>query len=662
MTLRRRPGGRPRAPRLVLRFTLLTGVSLAIASVAIFVMVRGFVTSQARDAVEQNTRFVAQAVLSRELAPGDFERQLTPARRRALKRLFRQQVMIDDVESAALYDTGGSLRFSTTEPAGAGTAPLHAASAVRATLAGQKIRTAVEQTTARDGSSRTVLRQLVPIWFGDRAAGVLVTERDYAPIARSVTATFLPIALVLEGVLLVLFISLFPVLRRATRQIDSHMEEIEHQALHDSLTGLPNRVLFHDRIETALANARRTGGRAAVLLLDLDGFKEINDALGHASGDQLLRELAVRLRGTLRDTDTIARLGGDEFGVVMPAGSADDVLETATRIHVAVDEPFEIGGLSLDVKTSVGGVLYPDDASDADTLVRFADVAMYAAKRNRTRIELYNPAADVSSRESLSLGSELRRALEAGDIVAHYQPKVEVSSGRVVGAEALVRWDHPERGIVLPSQFLPVVQKAGLMGSLTALVLQGAAAEAAAWSRDGLDLGVAVNVDVDALLDPAFPRRVAEVLEETGLAPELLTIELTETSLMADPVRAGYVARELSSVGVRLSIDDFGTGYSSLGYLTALPLAELKIDRSFVGRMTESPMDMAIVRTILDLGSNLDLSVVAEGIESAEARDLLEELGCTLAQGYEFGSPMSARRLTAFLRSLREVDCLQLTA
>ena len=662
MTLRRRLGGRPRAPRLVLRFTLLTGVSLAIASVAIFVMVRGFVTSQARDAVEQNTRFVAQAVLSRELAPGDFERQLTPARRRALKRLFRQQVMIDDVESAALYDTGGSLRFSTTEPAGAGTAPLHAASAVRATLAGQKIRTAVEQTTARDGSSRTVLRQLVPIWFGDRAAGVLVTERDYAPIARSVTATFLPIALVLEGVLLVLFISLFPVLRRATRQIDSHMEEIEHQALHDSLTGLPNRVLFHDRIETALANARRTGGRAAVLLLDLDGFKEINDALGHASGDQLLRELAVRLRGTLRDTDTIARLGGDEFGVVMPAGSADDVLETATRIHVAVDEPFEIGGLSLDVKTSVGGVLYPDDASDADTLVRFADVAMYTAKRNRTRIELYNPAADVSSRESLSLGSELRRALEAGDIVAHYQPKVEVSSGRVVGAEALVRWDHPERGIVLPSQFLPVVQKAGLMGSLTALVLQGAAAEAAAWSRDGLDLGVAVNVDVDALLDPAFPRRVAEVLEETGLAPELLTIELTETSLMADPVRAGYVARELSSVGVRLSIDDFGTGYSSLGYLTALPLAELKIDRSFVGRMTESPMDMVIVRTILDLGSNLDLSVVAEGIESTKAREMLVELGCGLAQGYEFGSPMSAGRLTAFLRSLREVDCLRLTA
>jgi diguanylate cyclase (GGDEF)-like protein len=662
VSFRRRAGAPSRAPRLVLRFALLTGVSLAIASVAIFLMVRGFVTAQAQDAVEQNTRFVAEAVLSRELEPKDFAGRPTPARRAELNRLFRQQVMIDDVESAALYDTSGRLTYSTGQDVATGTAPARAAAAVRETLDGQRIRTAVEKTRAPDGSSRTVLRQLVPIWFGDRAGGVLVTERDYAPIARSVRATFVPIALVLEVLLLALFVSLFPVLRRATRQIDSHMEEIEHQALHDSLTGLPNRVLFQDRIELALANARRSGGRAAVLLLDLDGFKEINDALGHASGDELLRELAVRLRGTLRDTDTVARLGGDEFGVVMPAEGADDVRETARRIHDAVEEPFGIGGLSLAVKASVGGVLFPDDASDADTLVRFADVAMYAAKRNRTRIELYNPAADVSTRESLTLGTELRQALDTGGIVAHYQPKVEVSSGRVVGAEALVRWDHPDRGLVLPSQFLPVVEKAGLMGSLTTLVLRHAAADAAAWARDGLDLGIAVNVDVDALLDPSFPRRVAEILEEMELAPELLTIELTETSLIADPVRAGRVARELSSVGVRLSIDDFGTGYSSLAYLTALPLAELKIDRSFVGRMTESPMDMAIVRTILDLGSNFELSVVAEGIESTETREMLEQLGCTLAQGYAFGNPMSAGRLTAFLRSLREVDHLGLTA
>jgi diguanylate cyclase (GGDEF)-like protein len=660
MNLWRRARAR-RSPRLVLRFALFTGVSLAIASVAIFVMVRGFVTAQARDAVEQNTRFVAEAVLSRELAPGDFEPGLAPARDTRLAQLFRQQVMIDDVESAALYDAQGRRTFVTTDVGRAEASPVEA-TAIRETLAGQRIRTDVEKIHARDGASRTVLRELVPIWFGDRAAGVVVTERDYAPIARSVRATFVPIALVLEGLLLALFVSLFPVLRRATRQLDSHLEEIEHQALHDSLTGLPNRVLFQDRIEVALAQARRSGGRAAVLLLDLDGFKEINDALGHASGDELLRELAARLRTTLRDTDTIARLGGDEFGVVMPAGDADDVREAAMRIHDAVDEPFDVGGLALSVKISIGGVLFPDHAADSDTLVRFADVAMYTAKRNRTRIELYNPAADVSTRESLTLGSELRHALDNGDIVTHFQPKVEVTSGRIVGAEALVRWDHPERGLVLPAEFLPVVEKAGLMGALTTLVLRRAAAAAAGWARDGLTLGIAVNVDVDARLDPSFPQRVEEILEEMRLAPELLTIELTETSLLADPIRAGRVARELSAIGVRLSIDDFGTGYSSLGYLTALPLAELKIDRSFVGRMTDSATDMAIVQTILDLGANLDLSVVAEGIESNETREMLEQLGCTLAQGYEFGSPMSAGRLTAFMRSVRETDLLRLTA
>ncbi len=661
---RDRTPSRP-SPRLVLRFTLFTGAALAIASAVIFVMVRSFVTAQAQDAVEQNTRFVAQAVLARRLTPADFTGPISPRRRAALERLFRQQVMIEDIESAALYRADGLRTFGTTKRGVGGELGPLDRGAVRSTLGGQRIRTAVVKERASGGASRTVMQQLVPIWFGDRAAGVLVTERDYAPIARSVRATFVPIALVLEGLLLALFISLFPVLRRATRQIDSHMEEIEHQALHDSLTGLPNRVLFQDRIEVALANARRNGGKAAVLILDLDGFKEINDALGHASGDELLRELAVRLRGTLRDTDTVARLGGDEFGIVMPADGEDDVRETALRVHDAVEEPFEIGGVALAVKTSVGGVLFPDDATDSDTLVRFADVAMYAAKRNRSRIELYTPAADVSSRESLTLGSELRRALDEGDIVAHYQPKVDVATGRVVGAEALVRWDHPERGLVLPAQFLPLVEKAGLTGSLTTLVLREATAEAAEWARQGLHLGIAVNVDVHALLDRSFPGRVEQILDEMGLPAELLTIELTETSLMADPVRAGAVARELSAIGVRLAIDDFGTGYSSLGHLTALPLAELKIDRSFVGRMAESPTDMAIVRTILDLGTNLQLSVVAEGIESRGTRAILEQLGCGLAQGYEFGRPMPAAALTASLVASRQkstATVLRLTA
>ncbi len=639
-------GHRP-TPRLVLRFTIFTAVGLAVASAAIFFMVRGFVTAQARDAVEQNTRFVAEAVLARKLTPDDFDRPPAPARRQQLDRLFREQVMIDDVERASLYGLDGRVSYST-DPAIVGRRTAASAKAF-ASLRGKEIQTVIEDERAADGTMRTALKQYVPIWFGERPAGVFVTSRDYAPIAHSVRATFVPIALVLEGLLLALFASLFPVLRRVTRQMDSHLEEFEHQALHDSLTGLPNRVLFQDRIDLALAEARRTAGRAAVLLLDLDRFKEINDALGHASGDELLTQLTARLRHTLRETDTIARLGGDEFGIVMRVNGPEDVHDAAARIHAVLEAPFQIGGLELEVGTSIGGVLFPDDALDADTLVRYADVAMYAAKRNRTGTELYDPSADDTSRDSLTLGSELRRALDEGAIIAHYQPKVEVATGRIVGAEALVRWDHPDRGIVLPGSFLPLVEKAGLMSLLTTRVLELAVEQAVEWERQGIRLGTAVNVDVGALLDPEFPARVQEILERSGLPAERLTLEITETSLMADPVLAGRVAERLSAIGVRLSIDDFGTGYSSLGHLTALPLAELKIDRSFVKRMSESTTDMTIVRTILDLGTNLDLAVVAEGIESNHTRALLHGLGCRLAQGYQFGGPVPPTELTAVL-------------
>ena len=641
--------GQTRAPRLVLRFAIFTAVGLSVASVAIFLLVKGFVTSQARDAVEENTRFVAQAVLPQKLTPEDFAGPPTAARRGQLDRLFHTQVMIDDVERASLYGLEGRVAFSTAH-AIVGQRTAESVDA-QASLRGTKIRTVIQQENIPGARKRTVLKQYVPIWFGNQPAGVFVTTRNYAPIASAVRATFLPIAFVLEGLLLALFVSLLPVLRRVTRQMDAHLGEIEHQALHDSLTGLPNRVLFHDRIGVTLATARRTAGRAAVLLLDLDRFKEINDALGHASGDELLQQLSTRLVRALRETDTIARLGGDEFGIVMRVDGAADVRDAAARIHGALEQPFEIGGLRFEVGASIGGVLFPDDATDPDTLVRFADAAMYAAKRNRSGIELYSPAFDDASRESLAMGGELRRALDEGAIIAHYQPKVEIESGRIVGAEALVRWNHPDRGLVLPGAFLPTVQKTGLMSQLTTCVLRLAVTQAAEWDRLGFPLGIAINVDADALLDPAFPAEVAAALAEVGLPSDRLTLEITETSIMADPIHAGRVAEELAAIGVRLSIDDFGTGYSSLGHLTALPLSELKIDRSFVTRLGDSSTDLTIVRTILDLGASLDLSVVAEGIESDATRTILHQLGCGLAQGYAFGAAVTAAELTAALLS-----------
>jgi diguanylate cyclase len=389
-----------------------------------------------------------------------------------------------------------------------------------------------------------------------------------------------------------------------------------------------------------------------VMLLDLDRFKEINDVLGHATGDELLRGVSARFRRSLRDSDTVARLGGDEFGIVMRVSGVGDVADAATRIHGALEAPFTIGNLTLDVGASIGGALYPDDATDPETLVRFADVAMYAAKRNRSTVELYDPAEEDSSREELAMGGEVRQALDDGSIVALFQPKVEVDSGRIVGAEALARWNHPERGVVLPGAFLSLVDKAGLMPLLTTRILTLAVEQGAAWNRAGNPIDVAVNIDIRALLDPTFPAGVEAILQQAGLPGELLTLEITETSLMSDPGQARDVADELAALGVRLSIDDFGTGYSSLGHLTQLPLSELKIDRSFVHRMAESPTDMTIVRTILDLGANLGLSVVAEGIESRSTRALLGSLGCRLAQGYELGRPVSAETLTATIADM----------
>ena len=639
---------RHRTSSLVLRFTLFTAAGLAVTSVAIFLVVRGFVTGHAQASVEQNTRFVAAAVLSRQLRPGDFRAPVDAERRRELDRIFLEQVLVDDVDRATLYGLDGVVVYST-EPRLIGSRTSDSA-AVRAAHSRDLITTIVASERVGD-RERNALKQVVPISFRGRTAGSFVSSRDYGPIAQSIRETFIPIAAVLEILVLALFASFFPVLRRATRQMNSHIDEIEHLALHDSLTGLPNRVLFRDRIDQVLADARRHDGRAAVMLLDLDRFKEINDVLGHANGDELLRGLSARLRRTLRESDTIARLGGDEFGIVMRVAGAEDVVEAAARIHGALEKPFPVGDLSLDVGASIGGALFPDDATDPETLVRFADVAMYAAKRNRTDVELYDPAEDAGSVDALALGGEIRHALEDGSIGVHFQPKIEVGTGRIVGAEALARWHHPERGEVLPGAFLPLVENAGLMRPFTKRVLELAVGHAATWQSAGTPVDIAVNIDIRALLDPTFAATVEDVLRGAGLPGERLTLEITETSLMADPARARDVADALAALGVRLSIDDFGTGYSSLGHLTAFPLSELKIDRSFVNRMAESPSDMTIVQTILDLGASLDLAVVAEGIESVETRELVARLGCTVAQGYELGRPMPAEELAVRLQA-----------
>ncbi|HVY62961.1 MAG TPA: EAL domain-containing protein, partial [Planctomycetota bacterium] len=398
----------------------------------------------------------------------------------------------------------------------------------------------------------------------------------------------------------------------------AQMAALERQATHDALTGLPNRALLQDRLGVAIAAARRSRRPLALLLMDLDRFKEINDTLGHATGDTVLRQVGPRVRRAIRESDTVARLGGDEFAVLLPdVGDATSALSVARGILSRVAEPILLEGQVLQPGASIGIALYPDHGDDADALLKRADVAMYLAKRAGAGVAVYAAELDPNSRRRLALTSALRGAIEAGELFLEFQPKLDIRSGRVRGAEALVRWRHPQLGVVAPAQFIPLAEQTGLIGPLTTWVLREALRTARGWRAAGLDLSVAVNLSPRTLQDPSFPAEVARTLAALAVPASALTLELTETGLMTDPERALSIARALAAAGVRLSVDDFGTGYSSLASLAKLPARELKIDRAFVAALERASGEAVIVRSTIELGHSLALEVVAEGVETA---------------------------------------------
>jgi diguanylate cyclase (GGDEF)-like protein/PAS domain S-box-containing protein len=436
---------------------------------------------------------------------------------------------------------------------------------------------------------------------------------------------------------------------RAEDALRQQAELNRHQALHDALTELPNRVLFQDRVRQAIRAAQRGGARIAVLVMDLDRFKEINDTLGHASGDRLLVEAARRLHTTLRGADSIARLGGDEFGVLLHDASAAGVAAAAARISAAFEAPLALEGLPLQIEASIGAATYPEHAHDVEGLIQRADVAMYVAKRDNTGWALYDRGQDRNQPERLSLISELRRAIDERELVLHYQPKLELRSGRVRSVEALVRWQHPTRGLVAPGEFIDVAQETSLIKPFTLYIIDEALRQCREWSAEGHTLAVAVNVSTRNLIDLDFPDQVAALLVKWDVEPGLLEIEITESAIVADMFRMRGVLERLGAMGLRLSVDDFGTGYTSLGYLRRLPINELKIDRSFVSQMTVSEEDAVIVRSTIDLGRNLGLGVVAEGVEDPEVLERLRQLGCDVAQGYLMSRPIPAHELSVWL-------------
>ncbi len=421
-----------------------------------------------------------------------------------------------------------------------------------------------------------------------------------------------------------------------------------HRAHHDALTGLPNRSSLSDTLQGELDGAERDGRPLAVMLLDLDDFKSINDTLGHELGDLTLQRVARRLRQAVGQRTVLARIGGDEFAVLVD-GQQAEAEAVAERLLAALDHPLEVDSVALHIRASIGIACFPQHGHNAPELIRHADVAMYCAKDSDAAFQTYAEEDDEYSIDRLALAAQLRRGIERGELVVHYQPKVPLQGGSMLALEALVRWNHPQLGRIGPDGFIPLAEQTGLIKRLTEKVLEASLEQCKRWGDEGLEVTVSVNVSTRSLLDHDLLTIIEALLERFGLAASALQLEITESRIVADLPRARAALEELRAMGVMIAIDDFGTGYSSLSQLQQLPVDEIKIDRSFVTRMEIDRQDAVLVHSIIDLGRNLGLRVTAEGVETEKVKDVLAKLGCDFAQGFHLGMPVVANECTRYL-------------
>jgi len=502
----------------------------------------------------------------------------------------------------------------------------------------------------------------VPLRFGAAGApaGAFEIYLSYQPIAAAVTKDKRTIALLMAIGLALLWATIYRIVARASRRLRRQSQENDRLARYDGLTQLPNRMMFLEHVAKAMSRARGGGWSIAVLVIDLDRFGEANNTLGSANGDEILREVAERLRGSLGDGTLLARLGADEYGVLCRrVRGAEDAIAAAARAQDSLLEPIAVAGAAVNVEASIGAaVLEADDT--ADVILQRADTALARACASARRIHVYDPAADSVDARQLILLGQVRGALERGEFVLHYQPKVDLASRRITGVEALLRWDHPERGLLGPAEFVPLIEQTALMGPVTLYVIERALRQVVTWRRVGVSVQMAVNLSARNLLDRELPDRVGELLRANGVPAEMLTVEVTESAAMADPSRAVAVLEALRAMGVRVSVDDFGTGNASIEYLAALPAHELKIDRSFITGILEDPRREAIVRATVDLARNLGLTVVAEGIESVDVLEHVAALGCDVAQGYCISRPCDPGDLQRMLTEAFGVGAAQL--
>jgi diguanylate cyclase (GGDEF)-like protein len=664
---------RLRSISLLTRFAALSLVLTVAVGVVLSSVLSTAIAERAREQAEATALVSVRLGLQSQLTPGDLENGFNPGRLLRIAEAVHSAAKassageglsgLDPVE-LKIYNAARTIVYHSEDGSLIGTTA-HSAE-LDAALRGQVVSgfasEATDDADSKDGAPE-LLEVYVPMQYDGHAkpAGVMELYLPYGPVAAAVHDDVRTLITALAIGLAIFWAALFQIIARASRRLRQQTEQLRtsadrnrHQATHDALTGLPNRLMLRDRLEQALAAAARRTGEAAVLLIDLDRFKEINDTLGHSYGDELLRQVGPRLETVLRDGDSVARLGGDEFAVLLPSvDGAREAELVAERIQEALHRRFEVNDLGLDVEASIGIALSPWHGTDSEELLRNADIAMYVAKEVKAGAVVFEPEAHQTAPSRLTVLGDLRAALDQeGELFLHYQPKFTLDGERIEGAEALLRWQHPQRGLIPPAEFIPVAEGTGIILKLTERVLDMALAQMRRWQDAGVHVPVAVNLSTRCLLDAGLPDLVDRLLNQHGVPAPLLRLEVTESAVMGDATRCLEVLQRLHDLGVRLSIDDFGTGYSSMAYLRRLPVDELKIDRSFVLGMTTTQQDAVLVRTAIDLGHNLGLTVVAEGVEGMEHVSALRELGCDIAQGYHYARPMPDREFTALLGRL----------
>ncbi len=632
-------------------FVVFAAVSLVPVLLLGFVLAASYRTEAQRRGMAQGVSeatLLAHTAVEPILDGRPLSRGLTPTETAQLQRLSSSAIAIGDVRRLRLRDLSGQVVFSDDGSGYHEHPEDEALDATRGVTVSRLTRLNTDSVDSGPAGAESV-EVYLPLSAGtpSHRVGVLEVYVPYGPIAADVQAGLATLYRNLVIGLGVLYLVLFGISLVAGRRLRQQVRATAYLAEHDTLTELPNRVHFHQRVAAQLEWGRQHQTSTTVAILDLDRFKEVNDTLGHHNGDRLLAALGSRMAAQLRGADALARLGGDEFGVVLAGVSdADEIFQ---RLRQVLQREVTISGFPLAVEASIGYAVAPEDADDVDELLQLADVAMYTAKERHTGVARYEPSQNRYDAANLALVADLRGAIESDQLVLHYQPKVGLRDGRVNSIEALVRWEHPVHGLVAPDRFVPLAEQSELIDNLTEWVVARALSDLAYLDEIGESMSTAVNISARNLVHPGFGDALLTTIEQRGLALDRFTVEITETALMTDPEGAERILRRLSDRGIRVSIDDFGCGQTSLGYLSSLPIRELKVDRSFVSDMDRNPAHAAIVRSVVELGHNLGFEVVAEGVETAGVRRALERTGCDLAQGYLFARPMALEALAVWL-------------